>query len=452
MPAGPILLHISYIGVSMRYFLLFSILLAVPSVLFANGGPIDGSDVHATGNIRMIQKKDISLDTEDLRVEFDGDYAVVRVEYHLTNHGKKDTVTYGFPVDYTRPEDREFTEELKNAGKPLQNIIIEADGKALKTREYKEPKKRGKKEKQPPYLRAWTVTDLEFGEAEQKVVIVSYRVKNFLDDWSYSKSFQPVYSDRTFTYLLSPSGSWGDGIVRKLSIAIDSSKIKSKAGVIKKIVPKGYTISDDIIRWEFENFDIKKAKDLKVIYNDTARLMSEFLVTERMPARLVKQAKSSSTLKNPADPGRHDPSKALDRNLDTAWCEGANDDGIGQSLTFELKDAIISGVGIINGYAKNEETYQSNNRIKKIKLIMIQKNGEKKEEIVDLPKTDFSRLNREAVAPFIDWVLDNGDPYETTKNITLVIQEVYPGSKYHDTCISEVYFIGSSAKERGVTQ
>jgi len=437
----------------MRCFLSMTFfLLVVPSMLFANGGPIDGSDVKATGNIRMIQNKDISLDTEELRVVLEADNAIVRAEYHLTNHGKKETVTYGFPVDCIRPEDREFFEDPKKAGKPLQNVVIEADGKALKSREYKEPKKKGKKVKQLPYLRTWTVVDLEFEEAEQKVVTVSYRVKNLFDDWSYTKSFKPEYSDRTFTYLLSPSGSWGDGIVRRLAITIDISKIKSKAGVIKKIAPHGYTISDDVIRWELADFDIKKAKDLKVVYDDSARLMSEFVVAEQMPARLVKQAKGSTTLKDPVDPGRHDPSRTLDRNLDTAWCEGATGDGIGQSLTFELKDVIVSGVGIINGYVKNEETFQSNNRIKKIKLIMVQKNGENKEEIVDLPRRDVHRLNREAVAPFIDWVLDNGDPYETTKSITLVIQEVYPGSRYRDTCISEVYLLGSSAMERGTNQ
>ena len=437
----------------MRYFLMVTVfLILIPTFVLANGSPIDGSDVHATGNIRMIQQKEISLDEEELRVVLEGDYAVVRAEYHLTNHGKKETVTYGFPIDYVRPEDREFSEETKIVVKPLQNVVIEADGKALKTHEYKEPKKKGKKEKQPPYLRTWIVTDLEFGEAEQKVVTVSYRVKNFLDDWVYTKSFKPTFSDRTFSYLLSPSGSWGDGIVRRLTISIDSSKIKSKGGVIKKITPKGYTAGDDIVRWEFENFDIKKAKELKVVYDDTARLMSEFVTTERLPARLVKHVKSSSTLEDPSDPGRHEPTKVLDSDLDTAWCEGATGDGIGQSLTFDLKDAIIGGIGIINGYTKSEGTYQSNSRIKRIKVATVQKTGEKREEIVDLPKRDFNKLNRVSVEPFIDWVADFGDPYDTTKSITLTTQEVYPGSKYRDTCISEVYLLGFSPKERGINQ
>ncbi len=436
----------------MRHFLMVTIiLLFAPYFVFANGSPIDGSDIKATGNIRMMQKKDISLEAENLHIVLEGDYAAVRAEYHLTNHGNKTKVTYGFPVDYIPPEERELSEGGKTSKKPLQEIVIEADGKKLLTRKYQEPK-RGKKEKAPDYVRTWIVTDLEFAEADNKVVTVSYKVKNFLNDWVYTKSFKPEFSDRTFSYILSPSGNWGDGIVRRLSITLDGSKIKTQGGIIKKITPNGYAVNDDITRWEFENFDLKKAKNLKVVYDDTARLMSKFVADERLPVRLVKQVKGSSSLTDPADPGRHDPHKVLDNDLDTAWCEGMNGDGIGQSLTFELKGAIISGIGIINGYAKNEGAYQGNNRIKKVKVIMVQKNGEKREEVVDLPKKDISKLNREVVAPFIDWVADFGDPYETTRSITLVIQEVYPGSKYRDTCISEVYLLGFSPKERGVPQ
>jgi hypothetical protein len=423
----------------------------VPTPVFANGSPIDGSDILATGNIRMIQKKEISLDEENLQVILEGDYAVVHAEYHLMNHGKKVTVTYGFPVDYKKPEEQEFSEELKNTGKPLQKVVIEADGKSLKTRKYLEPEKKGKKEKQPDYLRTWLITDLEFGEAEQKVVTVSYRVKNFLDDWIFTKSFKPQFSDRTFSYVLSPSGNWGDGIVRKLSISIDSSKIKTKGGVIKKVSPKGYSVTDDIIRWEFENFNLKKAKNLKVVYDDTARLMSDFVASERLPSHLVKQVKGLSSLKDPAHPGKYDPSMVLDKDLGTAWCEGVVDDGMGQSLSFELKDSVIFGIGIINGYAKNKAVYEGNNRIKRIKVITVQKNGEKREEVVDLPTRDFNKLNRQAVAPFIDWIADFGDAYATTKSIALVIEEVYPGTKHRDTCISEVYLIGSP-KTQGMQQ
>jgi len=431
--------------------LLLSFLLIVPVSAFANGSPIDGSDIRATGNIHMLQKKDISLDEENLHVVLDNDFSVVRVEYHLTNHGGKAKVTYGFPVDYVPPEELEFTSEEKKPVKSLQNVVISADGKSLRTREYHEPKK-GKQEKPHGYVRTWMVADLEFAEASSKVVTVSYRVKNFLDDWVYTKSFKPRFSDRTFSYILSPSGNWGNGVVRRVSISVDLSKVRALGGTVKKIAPTGYAVTDNTIRWELENFDLRKAKDLKIVYDDSARLMSNFVIEERLPARLIKQVKGTSALKDPDTPGKHDPRNVVDNDLDTAWCEGVKDDGIGQSITFELKDAIISGIGIINGYTKNGMVYQSNNRIKKIKVIAVQKNGVKREEIVDLPKREFDKLNRKAVAPFIDWVADYGDPYETTRSITLVIQDIYPGSKYHDTCISEVYLLGFSSKEKGVPQ
>ncbi|MBD3286173.1 hypothetical protein GF338_07530, partial [candidate division WOR-3 bacterium] len=75
-------------------------LLGMSGVLTANGGPWETSPVEATGNIRLINKEDITLDEELLAISLYGDYINVRVKYTLTNNGPAQEVSYAFPLDY----------------------------------------------------------------------------------------------------------------------------------------------------------------------------------------------------------------------------------------------------------------------------------------------------------------------------------------------------------------
>lgn len=130
-------------------------------------------------------------------------------------------------------------------GEPLRGIRFEVDGEPITTRELTEPP--SKAAEPAPFLRTWVVTDLAFGEAQRRVVTVTYRVRNRLDDWAWSTNFDPTFSSRQFRYLLSPSGNWDDGKVRKLAISIDISALRSTDAVIKTIVPGGYTTDNNVL-------------------------------------------------------------------------------------------------------------------------------------------------------------------------------------------------------------
>lgn len=63
------------------------------------------------------------------------------------------------------------------------------------------------------------------------------------------------------------------------------------------------------------------------------------------------------------------PINAVDDNVNTAWVEGAEGDGIGEWLEFEAAGIHeVSGIKLINGYAKSEDLYYANNRIKKLRI------------------------------------------------------------------------------------
>jgi hypothetical protein len=417
-----------------------------PGLSWANGTPIDRSDVNATGNIRMIREANISLEEEMLRIVMEGDWATVRAEYHLMNRDAGSTVAYGFPIDYMNPAscndcDEPPEEDKVKAGKPLRDVRIEVDGEAMTIRELTEPASTAAEP--PPSLRTWLITDLTFGAAQRRVVTVTYRVRNRLDDWAWSNSFVPAFSPRQFRYLLSPSGNWGDGRVPKLAISIDISALKEFGATIKTIKPAGYTSDDDVLRWQFVNYDLGKAPDLEIEYDDDARLLSQYVAQHRLLAPRLARARASSTLVTPTQPERHDISKMFDGDLDTAWCEGAADGGAGQTLTFEFRSAGVAAIGIVNGYTKNQDVFQGNGRIRRLHATAVHER-ETRQVSATLPQRELRQLNRRAIAPFIDWLDDISPLHQYTSKIELTIADVHPGARHSDTCISEIYFVDFS--------
>jgi hypothetical protein len=226
---------------TMRKYLILLYLLISPTLVFANGSPINMSEIYGTGNIEMMKKKNISLDEEMVSVVLNGDYANVNVEYKFGNHGQADTVAYGFPIDLYY----EGELVLNLAEKSLTNFKIEDNAGFLKVFKYT-PRSEDEVSKllagtanYQKRLREWFISEIPFKEKETKTIKVGYRVKSRLDDVVFTKSFRPQFSDRTFTYLLKPSKNWGDGIVRRCTIKVDLRTMLKGGGIIKEIYPKG---------------------------------------------------------------------------------------------------------------------------------------------------------------------------------------------------------------------
>jgi hypothetical protein len=92
-----------------------------------------------------------------------------------------------------------------------------------------------------------------------------------------------------------------------------------------------------------------------------------------------------------------------------------------------MKPLRLSGIRIINGYVKSRDTYNMNNRIKKAEIIL--SDGTSFIFTLEDDTMDFQTL-------------DFGKEI-TTRYITIKILEVYKGSKFNDTCISEIELIST---------
>lgn len=129
-----------------------------------------------------------------------------------------------------------------------------------------------------------------------------------------------------------------------------------------------------------------------------------------------------------------------DLSYRTAWIEGVPGYGVGEYLVYRFppENPRITKVIVINGYIKSDKAWRENSRVKKLKMYI---NGQpygilnlkdsKEEQIFSVNPIGYG---------------DREDHEKLIKNPEIVLKfeiaEVYPGEKYDDTAISEIYFDG----------
>ena len=115
-----------------------------------------------------------------------------------------------------------------------------------------------------------------------------------------------------------------------------------------------------------------------------------------------------------------------DGDTSTPWEEGVEGDGIGEQITYEPESGMkLQVIRIYPGNGRSDKAFQENNRPKTITLEI---DGKKQ------------ALNFDDAGHF--YTFSSKKPV-TAKQVKLIIDSVYQGSKWQDTCISEVEFYGT---------
>lgn len=129
---------------------------------------------------------------------------------------------------------------------------------------------------------------------------------------------------------------------------------------------------------------------------------------------------------------RYHTDYANDFSYQTAWVEGKPDEGIGEYLEYYFKNESprITHIIISNGYMKTAETWQNNNRVKKLKLYV----NHRPFGILNLKD---SRSDQYFNIGVLGRNKDGSDLI-----LRFEIMEVYRGNKYNDTAITQIYFDG----------
>ena len=133
------------------------------------------------------------------------------------------------------------------------------------------------------------------------------------------------------------------------------------------------------------------------------------------------------------------PYNAHDLDYSTAWVEGAAGTGKGEYLVYHFKEQSnpVHTIIVVNGYVKSKEAWENNARVKKLRVYA----DNKAVAILDL--TD------ERAAQAFSVKLPGAAARETGSKEVLwtlkfEILDVYPGKKYEDAVITEIYFDGPS--------
>ena len=160
----------------------------------------------------------------------------------------------------------------------------------------------------------------------------------------------------------------------------------------------------------------------------------------------VQEAEATSELSS--EDGRYSAENVLEQSRMAAWAEGAEGYGIGESITYyqacagllnnkweamgpEYREPVVDGfmryteICIVNGYAKNQKTWEENGRIRTL-LMYVEDKLYARLELEDTILPQYFAL------PEDDIKVLNGGMLE----VRFEIEDVYPGSVYEDTCLT----------------
>lgn len=147
---------------------------------------------------------------------------------------------------------------------------------------------------------------------------------------------------------------------------------------------------------------------------------------------VISSVKASSCLK-PQGRFNYEARNAHDFNHESVWAEGADGQGEGEWLEYEFPGSCprITTVNILCGYVKSDKAWRENSRPKAIKMYYMGK-----------PYAILELEDSRTLQAFDVGVLGPHDDSAPAWKLRFEIISVYPGEKYADTVISELYFDG----------
>ena len=180
-------------------------------------------------------------------------------------------------------------------------------------------------------------------------------------------------------------------------------------------------------------------------------------------------SRSSALKESSESPDFYERDKAFDGNIETAWVEGVDENGNNEYImtnvfkrykkwyvNFDYQEVIEKkGINIFlsvnNGYCKNENLFLKNNRVKRAKIVFYDTPiavGQDSTNIDDNPmiiyeeEIELRDIMDEQKFSFIINTRDDNLFSSPFIMIQLIILDVYPGTQYDNTAISEIKVYG----------
>lgn len=435
------------------------------SGLSANGGGTYAISATMRSSDPIFREiKDITLLSEKLYIKLNSDRADVTVKYILVNNSDTDykNIDYAFPIDYVSM-DPPYTDRWSDTSLKNLNFLLNGESLPYKFSEEKIQSKESIIENTHTsytnnFIRRWFYTKLNIEKNSFVNLEVTYSVQSLAlgdgDDptelWYLTSSFP-----HHFRYDFSPAQYWGDGIIRDFYVQIDNSALNLAGDLTNinadyeyafKVTGLEFQKTGNIYEYRIRNFKLKDADPIQITYLTPQFTSNDIIISHAVTSNMYTVKVSSENKQYPA-------SNLSDSNLETAWVPNNRvNDWI--EFTFKKPFDNFAGIIILNGFLKSEKAFYENNRIKSISVDMKQVGKDWVSipywgEGLLCPLEDFkykqiyfeNLFNLEQYNAFNFYDIQEIDPDLAIEKIRINIKEVYPGTKYDDTCISEILFL-----------
>jgi hypothetical protein len=414
------------------------------STLLANGGAWQ-TGVPGTGSASAKNRKtDVTIEDEKLKIDLHPEDAEVEVHYRMHNTGPKVDQEFFFPVEHwgKNPD-----ADVDTKSDDISQYQITVDGKKLQSTNMSGPKEKGSEttvsqlwQQDISTIKSWKKSVIPFDRNQTREVTIRYRAKYAENDESVSDDSH--ISDATFAYSLSPAATW-KGPISKGKIEINILHPEPEDVSIEKPKERFQKINDTRYEWTFENLKPSLADDIRLVAHskydsyptgyseEDRRHRGEYVLRDHQYFldHTDYDPTASSTL---AAQGKHnydvvnimgDPT----REVQSPWAEGVDGDGIGESITLNVRRPLpLYGILIRPGYYDydDKEPWLKNNRVAALEITL----NDEHTFTESIPDEYFER-------PYLIRVRDYDKPVNKVK---LVIKGVYRGTQFRDTCISFV--------------
>lgn len=421
----------------MRKMLLLVFVLSAVNCL-ANGSPIDESCFKKAGTIIPLMRNDISLKKENFKVTFIKDWALVDVAYTLENHGSDTRTAYAFPIEENLTGEDAMVEGLQAV---VQGFVMSVDGEAQPIEWVLKPNE-SKESPEDAHPIWWAVAKLKFGTGGKHELKVQYLVRSDFSDMIYTKSFKPEFDTRKFRYSFELAKNWASSRP-DLKVVMDVSALVMEGAVVNVSGPAGLETmgKGSIYSATYSGVDLAKISGLEVAYDRHLAAFSDYICANRVyvwSSELYPDEDINHPETFGGPKGGNSWNNLIDNNPATVWATDASPSKLPLHIKIKLKGQNFQGLGILNGDCKNKELYTETARVKSGRVNYVGvSNG-----LFLLHDRDYSDYNPLHPYQSIDWVMDLGDiKMGTDPTVDIEIDEVYPGTKSQNLCISELFLV-----------
>jgi len=389
---------------------LFLLLLAVvifSMAVFADDAPVVPTQ---SGNVTPVFNKDIQMKSEVIKIVLHPDYYNVDVSYIFVNTGARQDVIMGFP----NHEEGIYSEPIKDFKAFESGKAFEIYTKYSQEQDSTIPLHIGR-----DYFECFNIT---FKPGETKQITNNYSQKfEYNYEYTYKKA----------TYILKTGKFW-KGNIESVKVYVDFSGM-SEVDINPRTAYAMWDYKDTTTYQGLTITPSPQETNNGIAEMEFTNIEPDFNIIIQKSPPFMYSVSASSTLKSNHE--LYVAEHLIDNDPKTIWAEGAAGSGIGETIGIDFgsgrmgeEGTYINKIGIINGLASDKNLFLKNNRVKKILLT-----------IPELTETDFNNTDLEfTLKDDMNMQYINLPRAYLAKSIMIKILDVYKGTTYDDTCISEV--------------